>query len=112
MTHNIYNRLISKTFQVLEQTQFCDTQSDRQMGALGKTICLTTLMRGNTKRTKFKLQYSDKNNLSITSKSHAHLQTLTKIPAKFQKDTAKFQKDTAKFQKDTAEIVGGVHRSR
>ena len=39
--------------------------------------------------TKFKLQKKkkkDKNNLRITSKSHAHLQTLTKIPAKSQKD--------------------------
>ena len=30
-----------------------------------------------------------KNNQSITAKPHAHLQTLTKTPAKFQKDQAK-----------------------
>ena len=35
---------------------------------------------------KFKLHKSDKNNLRITSKSHAHLQSLPKTPAKFQKD--------------------------
>ena len=37
---------------------------------------------------KFKLQtFLTKNNLSITDKCHSRLQTLTKTPAKFQKDT-------------------------
>ena len=38
----------------------------------------------------FKLQKKEtKINLRITAKHHAHLQTLTKTPAKFQKDLAK-----------------------
>ena len=36
--------------------------------------------------TKFNLPKSDKNNLRIISKPHAHLQNMTKTPVKFQKD--------------------------
>ena len=37
----------------------------------------------------FKLQKNDKNNVRITAKLHEHLHTLTKTPAKFQKDLNK-----------------------
>ena len=36
-----------------------------------------------------KMQNSNKNNLKIISKLHAHLQTMTKAPVKFQKDRQK-----------------------
>ena len=44
-----------------------------------------TLVEVEPKMTKFKLQKSDKINLRITAKPHAHIQILTKTPAKFQK---------------------------
>ena len=54
------------------------------------TQCLYALVEVEPKITKFKLRkQSDKNNLRITAKPHAHLQTLTKTPAKFQKDPTK-----------------------
>ena len=37
------------SFQVIERTQFCDRQTDRQMPA-GKTICLHTLKGGDIKK--------------------------------------------------------------
>ena len=45
--------------------------------------------------TKFKLQKVIKKYLKIKAKHHAHLQTLTKPPAKFQKDLAKIVGEVA-----------------
>ena len=49
-----------------------------------------TLVEVEPKMTKFEnCKKSDKINLTITAKPHAHIQILTKTPAKFQKDLAK-----------------------
>ena len=56
---------------------------------LQDTQCLLGFARSFLKMTEFKLLKSDTINLRITVKHHLHLQTLTKTPAKFQKDPAK-----------------------
>ena len=56
---------------------------------LQDTQCLLDFARSFFKMTEFKLLKSDIINLRITAKHHLHLQTLTKTPAKFQKDPAK-----------------------
>ena len=75
------DRLISNVFQ-------------GQTDALGKTICLPILTEeggGGGGGYFFKTVKSDKKNLRITSKSHTHLQTLTKTPPKFQKIRVKLK---------------------
>ena len=58
------------------------------------SICLEV----EPKMTKFKQRKSDKINLRVTAKLHAHLETLTKTSVEFQKDPNK--------------IVGGVAFTR
>ena len=54
------------------------------------------LVEVEPKLTKFKLQKSErKNNVRTTANPHAHLQTLTKTPAKFQKDLGKIVRGVA-----------------
>ena len=90
--------MISNVFQVLQWTQFCDSQSDRQREALGKTICLLTLTRETQKVLSSNCIKLTNDDFRITFKSHAHFQSLTKY--------------LHNFKKDPAIIIGGVAFTR